>query len=140
MGQHKINPVALAAAARPAISPGDEMFGYQVQGVIELRPERAAEVAEAANACRDQEEARLAVHRVASQWNLKDTPDEFDFVVYDVVTVGRPNPFLPNPNQVPTAALRMEERKRWNLGDLRRRADQAFAEHGTPTPGIAVQH
>jgi hypothetical protein len=131
MGDHKLNGQSIAKAARPPVRLGDEHYGFAFSTVIEPNKEFSAEITEHTDrAMAGGEDARRALHDFVTQWNPKDHPERFDIVVYKCIQVARPNPFLPDPRQVPTATLRWSEEVRAPIADVRSRADGAFAEHG----------
>lgn len=135
MGQHKNNPAALAKAARPPegmpqFQPGEEVYGFQFETALELNAASMQEVNEtAAKARAAGEDERRAVHLLSKDWNGKAAPERFDLVIYNRIQVGRPSALLPDPRQVPTAFLRISEHLRMPLTEVRKRADETFAEH-----------
>lgn len=125
MGEHKFNGRAIAAA-QPAqrFKPGDELYGFSFETALELNAETIAKVTAEIDAARERgDDARMAAPAFSPQQN----PELFDYVVYNRPTVSRPNPFLPDPRQLPTAQLRWTEHLRIPLVQLRARADEAFA-------------
>jgi hypothetical protein len=130
MGEHKHNPRAIAAA-QPAIrfAPGDEIFGFSFETVIELNKAKMAEVVALVDAARaNGHDPRHAV----PAFNPKENPEFFDYVVYNRPTVGRPSPLLPDPRQIPTAQIRAGENLRIPLVELKQRADVAFSDVERP--------
>src|SRR5882672_5146780 len=110
MGQHRENPRAVAAA-QPAqkFPPGSEIFGFQLLSNIELSKVKQAEAA----AMMDEAVARGQDPRFAiPRWNPTDQPEYFDYVVYNVPTVGRPSPLMLDPRKIPTATIRWSEHLR----------------------------
>lgn len=141
MGQHKHNGTAIAAANRPSLAGVEEILGFRLETAIELRQERMEEIHRAGAAAEAAgEDQRMAIHGVASKWNAKEHPEEFDLVVYACATVGHPNPLLPDPRNVPTVSIRIREFLRLSLGSLRKAADAAFKGEGTPQSNGIVQH
>lgn len=128
MGAHRTNPTAIASANRPAFEPGAETFRHATETVIELNAEHMAIIDAAVQGARAAGgDERHAAHEVSVDWHPKKTPEKFEVVVYNRMMIGRPNPFLPDPRQVPTAMLRMGEVSRTPLTELQARADKAFA-------------
>lgn len=126
MGEHRNNSRAIAAS-KPAqrFPPGSEIFGFQLQSVLELNKTKMAEVTAIIDAAKNRgEDPRFAVPK----WNPTDNPEWFDYVVYNVPTLGRPSALAIDPRQIPTATIRWSEHLRIPLLELRARADGAFAE------------
>ena len=125
MGEHKYNGRAIQAAQPAArFKPGDELYGFSFETALELNKETIAKVtAELDEARARGDNARMA----APAYDPQKNPELFDYVVYNRPTVARPNPFLPDPRQLPTAQLRWTEHLRIPLVELRARADAAFA-------------
>jgi hypothetical protein len=127
MGEHKTNPRALEKAMRPSFPPGMEIVGFRLDTTIEFNRETMDEVTRAADAATlNGEDPRRALHLASQQWNPKDNPERFDVVVWNVLTLGRPSPILPDPRQIPTAMVRVGEHARMPFAMLRARADEAF--------------
>jgi hypothetical protein len=136
MGDHKLNGRSIAKAKMPPVRLGDEHYGFAFSTVIEPNKEFSAEITEHTDrAAAGGDDARRALHDFVSQWNPKDHVERFDLVIYTSLQVARPNPFLPDPRQVPTASLRWGEFLRVPLRDVRSRADMAFSEHSSPPRG-----
>ena len=130
MGEHRFNGKSIAKFNRPAVRPGDEMFGFNYETVIEPNEAFMAEITAVADEAKARgEDPRRALHDHAMQWNPKEHPERFDYVVYGRAQVMRPNPFLPDPNQIPCANIRLSEMLRAPLAEVRGRADAAFSAH-----------
>lgn len=120
MGEHKFNPRA-AEAARPM---PDEVLGFNLAPTLELNREKTAEMVAIIDAAK---EAGQDPRRAVPKWNPKDNPEFFDYVVYNVPTVGRPSVLSIRQNEIPTASIRWSEHFRCPLTELKSRADAAFA-------------
>jgi hypothetical protein len=131
-----LNQRAIEKAARQPMPPGTEIYGFRLHTSIELNKETMAEITAAADAAAARgEDPRRALHMAASQWNPKEHPERYDYVVVNVGTVGRPSALLPDPNQVPTATILLGEHIRMPLQELRGRADDAFEAAETANRG-----
>lgn len=121
MGEHRTNPTAIAAAQRTIL---DEVLGFNLAPTVELNKEKLAEVVAIVDAAKESgQDPRQAVPK----WNPKDNPEFFDYVVYNVPTVGRPSALSIRQDQIPTASIRWSEHFRCPLTELKARADAAFA-------------
>lgn len=130
MGDHRINPKAIEKAMRVAIPPGQEFYDFKFQVVLELNRESMDEVTKAADAAElAGGDPRRELHLAAQQWNPKDHPERFDYVVYNYGVVARPSALLPDPSKIPAATVRLNEHIRMPLTELRKRADDAFNDH-----------
>ena len=126
MGEHKFNPKAAAAAAgafRP--EPGSEIYGFQLIPVVELNKEKMAELVAILDAAKLRGEDPR--HAIPQDWTPIKNPGFFDYVVYNVPTLGRPSVLSIRSDQIPTATIRWNEHLRIPLPELRSRADMAFA-------------
>ena len=119
---------------RPAVKMPKAIYGYNIETAIELNAATMAEVV----AIIDEAKARgMDPRQACPAFDAEKEPERFDYVVYRRATVGRPSALLPNPNQVPTALIRLGELERMPLTELLARADAAFAEQAS---GAAEKH
>lgn len=126
MGEHRSNPRAIAAAAaQPRFRPGDEVYGFELETVIEVNAEKMAEL----NPILERVQAEGRDPRTVPELQLdsKEHPEWFDLVVYNRINVGRPSVLLAMAQGIPTARVRWNEHLRVPLVSLRERAEMAFA-------------
>jgi hypothetical protein len=60
-------------------------------------------------------------------WNPAENPEFFDYVVYNMPMVGRPNRFQIEQDKIPFSSIRWNEHMRIPYPDLKERVDAAFA-------------
>jgi hypothetical protein len=136
LGEHRSNGNAIAKLHRPPVRAGDEFYGFNFETAIEPNKDFMNEVTVMADAATARgEDPRRTVHDYSTQWNPREHPERFDYVVYGRAQVMRPNPFLPDPNQIPCANIRLQEFMRMPLAEVRSRADRAFSEHSGAKAG-----
>lgn len=125
MGEHSRNPIAIAAdAPRRIPGPGDVQYAFRQKVELELNKEKLAEVTAILDAAKARgEDPRFSI----PNWNPKDTPEFFDYVVYNEPMVGRPSALAIDPKHIPFATIRWSEHLRIPLVDIIARADERFA-------------
>jgi hypothetical protein len=118
----RLNPTAIAASQ--GAFQVSEVLGFQFKTTLELtEPKRLELVALGDAAVADGKDPR----EVMPTWNPKENPEFFDYVVWNVPTVGRPSPLQIRADQVPTAMIKWSEFLRIPYPTLKDRADSSFA-------------
>jgi hypothetical protein len=118
----RLNPTAIAAGQ--GAFQVTEVLGFQFRTTLELTAEKRAELVALGDAAlADGREPR----EVMPTWNPKENPEFFDYVVWNVPTVGRPSPLQIRADQVPTAAIKWSEFLRIHYPTIKERADASFA-------------
>lgn len=136
MGEHKTNPRAQEKAMRVAIQPGQEFYDFQFKTFIEVNRESMDEITRVADSAELRgDDPRRALHDAAMQWNPKDNPERYDYVVLKYAIVARPSALIPDRSRVPAATILLGEVERMPLAELRRRADEAFRVNEEPQRG-----
>jgi hypothetical protein len=132
MGDHKTNPRAIAAAQAPVMPPGSVVIGFQFQAVLELNAAKMAEVSKELDFATAAGKDPATV--ITPELNPKEHPEWYDYVVYNVPTIGRPSVLMQN---VPTARVRWSEHLRVPYKQLLERADGLF--NGAAMERMGVQ-